>query len=127
MGWLRGHDDRPFAPLVSQVPVHLTRTGVFEEVVQGLFAVSQLEGSTSPGDRAETGRTHTRPGRRARHTLGQQDLGPDLQALGPAGNLARLEGVDGPAANQDCAELGGLGRRDRARGSSGHVRHSDRG
>ena len=71
-------------------PVHLTRTGIKEEAVEGLPAIGHLAGTTAARDGAETGRVHSGPGRRLFRALGQQDLGPDLEATGRQATVLAL-------------------------------------
>lgn len=61
---------------------------------------------------AELGGVHASPGLRLLHTFWQEDLGPDLEALGGTGRFARLQRVQRRAADQDRAELRVLGCRD---------------
>ena len=117
------HDNGPRSPGIGADPLHLSGGRVLEEPVESLTGVGHLQGSAGPLHGAELRGAHAGACRRLRHALWQQDLRPDLQALGGTGDTARLQGVESPTTNEDRAVLGVLRcRNDDALGSAGsHV------
>ena len=108
----RRPEDGPLAPDVGHaVAVRLSRRRITDEEVDRLAGIGHLDRTAGDLARAELRRLDSGPGCRLLHSLGEDQLRPDLAALLVA--VSRVHAVEGSAvADQNGAERGILADRD---------------